>query len=243
MTGVSDSEAPVPTDLDLLRPQVSRAPELWGRDIGTLFPDRGRGPAPTALTPWPQASRTRQGLYDKDAVAAALACPPPPEAIDPRLLWCSQPGLTWAGVDHYLHHDTYARTGTTWADQGDAGNLRPVVYIRTAHDGRRGIILSGHHRSAAALLAGRPVLGIVVDGDATRGRQADARMVTERLFVGETSAFSHVAVGDPAEAVRLIEDGVRALVPDAEVAAAALVVQGVDPPTARWRVARALVDG
>lgn len=242
MARVCDSEALVPTDLDLLPPPMTRAPELWGRDIGILFPDRGVGPAPTTVTPWPQASKTRQGLFDRSAVAAALACPPPPAAIDPRLLWCSQPGLTWGGVDHYLRHDTYARTGTTWADQGEPGNLRPVVYVRHAHDGRRGIILSGHHRSAAALLAGRPVLGIVVDGETAGDRQAEARMVTERLFVGEGTGLPHVAVGDAAEAARLIGAGDRALVPTSEVAVAALVAQGVDRPTARWRVAQALVD-
>ncbi|QYG95205.1 hypothetical protein HC251_24100 [Iamia sp. SCSIO 61187] len=67
------------------------------------------------------------------------------------------------------------------------------------------------------------MLGIVVDGHATRGRQAAARMVTERLFVGDATAFPHVAVSDPSEAVQLIEGAVRALVPDAEVAVAALV--------------------
>lgn len=243
MARVCDSEAPVPTDLGLLPPPTSRARELWGRGIGALFPDRGDGPAPTTVTPWPQASKTRQGLFDRAAVGAALASPPAPSAIDPRLLWCSQPGLTWGGVDHYLRHDTYARTGTTWADPDDPGNLRPVVYVRVAHDGRRGIILSGHHRSAAALLAGRPVLGIVVDGEPPEERRPEARMVTERLLVGEGSAFPHGAAADATEAARLISGGHRALVPTPEVAVAVLVAQGVERPTARWRVARAVGDG
>lgn len=73
--------------------------------------------------------------------------------------------------------------------------------MRHAHDGRRGIILSGHHRSAAALLAGRPVLGIVVDGETAGDRQAEARMVIERLFVGERTGLPQLRIAtrpDPA---------------------------------------------
>ena len=86
-----------------------------------------------------------------------------PEHVDPRYLHSTQTAITRAGVKHYVENPTYHDTGETYADQDKAGNRLPVIHeSRTAQGGLHRQILSGHHRAAAAVLSGKPLLAIVV---------------------------------------------------------------------------------
>lgn len=141
---------------------MSRADEFHGaKDLSRMFPE-GK---PVTIAPWPMAGRRKSVKdYDKGAVERAVADPSHPvEDLDPRTLKSSQTGITRAGVEHYLGED-YSRTGRTYADQQQPGNRIPVVYRRKDGDRVEPIILSGHHRAAAALLAGRQFRAKVVDG-------------------------------------------------------------------------------
>jgi len=85
--------------------------------------------------------------------------------IDPRVLTASQPAAIRAGVDYYLNRRTYEDTGWTYADQHNPGNRIPIIYSRTDdHHRTVDIILSGHHRSMAALIAGRPLFARRITG-------------------------------------------------------------------------------
>lgn len=152
--------------LDLPPPATSRAPELWGRnDLGLVFPDRGYGPSPSALTPWPPAAKRRpHGQFDPAPVRAALLDPPPTTLVDPRSLHSTQPGLQYPAADYYLNDEAYNETGRTFADGAQAGNRVPVVYRRPGPFGEQLLLLSGHHRGLAALLKGQPLEAVVVEG-------------------------------------------------------------------------------
>lgn len=119
-----------------------------GKGLDALF----RHDAITTTTPWPSAPRMKgKPAYDTELVKRELAKPPVLESVDPRLLHSTQPGIAREHVAYYLT-DEYKRTGRTSADQGNAANAFPVVYQRA--DGRM-VILTGHHRAAAALVSGR----------------------------------------------------------------------------------------
>lgn len=134
--------------------------------IEAMFPE-GRL---TAGVPWPAASRSKLHQdYDKSLVHAELSRPVSgPEGlkeIDPQTLHATQPKVTRGGVSHYLEGD-YEKSGQTFADRGNVGNQFPFVYTRThSVTGHvQNIILSGHHRAAAALLRGKPLLARHVFG-------------------------------------------------------------------------------
>jgi hypothetical protein len=143
----------------------SRLERAWGsHDPGTLF-----GDAPSTSAPWPRAGRLKSRQdYDKDLVREVISDPEHHHMaeIDPRELHATQPSITRAGVAHYLGGD-YERTGETFADKHNPGNRRPVVYRR--EDGQN-LLLSGHHRATAALLQGRPLRALVIDGPWGPGR-------------------------------------------------------------------------
>lgn len=128
--------------------EFAKASNLHGtHDIGALFPDT----APLTSAPWPSARRLKsRGDYDKGLVKDVLSAPPVVEDVDPRYLHRTQPSITRAGVQHYMDPANQA-TGKLFADQASAGNRIPVVYSRDGED----LLLSGHHRAAAALLQGR----------------------------------------------------------------------------------------
>lgn len=113
----------------------------------------------TGLTPWPRAPRTKgRPLFDQSLVDEALRKPPVLEKVDPRILFATQPGLVRTHVKYYMG-DEYKRTGKTAADQESKANAFPMVYVKA--NGQH-ILLTGHHRSAAALLQGEDVDAIVV---------------------------------------------------------------------------------
>jgi hypothetical protein len=117
------------------------------------------GGSPMGTTPWPRAPRLKgEKLYDQARVNEALRKPPVLEKVDPRTLFAIQPGLVREHVEYYMG-DTYSRTGRTAADQSDAANDFPLIYVnkREQH-----IILTGHHRAAAALIKGEDLDARVV---------------------------------------------------------------------------------
>jgi hypothetical protein len=137
---------------------------LWGAGLEAAFPE-GR---PTSMVPWQQAagSKSREG-YDKELVRKTLSTPPERlDDIDPRNLRATQPRVTRAGVEYYMG-DRYQKTGETFADKGNAGNQWPVVYRRPTMadpEQQEDVLLSGHHRAAAALLQGNQFQGRRIEG-------------------------------------------------------------------------------
>jgi hypothetical protein len=134
-------------------------------DINAMFPEG----TPKAGVPWQQMSRRKDRQdYDKDLVHHALGQQfhqHDLQPVDPRTLRASQPSLTRGGVEHYMG-DAYKRTGLPFADQQNPGNRNPVVYNREGMEGNepQSILLSGHHRAAAALLKGEPLEARVLHG-------------------------------------------------------------------------------
>ena len=144
------------TGSEFQRSQFERVHRAYGaKNVEELF-----GDSPTTPTPWPRAARQkRRGDFDQGTVDAALREPVLSD-VDPRNLHSTQPGLTRQGVDYYLG-DEYQETGTTFADQDQAGNRYPVVYDR--EDGQS-LLLGGHHRGAAALLRGEQLRAVRTEG-------------------------------------------------------------------------------
>jgi len=117
------------------------------------------GAGQTAPTPWPRFPKLKgQRPYDPALVAAKLREPPVLEKVDPRPLYSTQPGLVRSHVDYYTGSE-YHTTGRTAADQTVRENRFPIVYVR--RDGRS-LLLTGHHRAAAALVQGKDLDAIVV---------------------------------------------------------------------------------
>jgi hypothetical protein len=127
-----------------------------------------RAGVPRVEVPWPRAGRRRDLRdYDQAVVDGVLYGPAGSELVevDPANLSATQPWLIRPAFDWYLG-DTYRRTGVTYADPYNLGNRFPFVYRRAEAGGRppTSMILTGHHRSAAAWATGRPLLARVVDG-------------------------------------------------------------------------------
>lgn len=132
------------------RDQFRKVHEAFGTNEPERFFGSSSAPAPA---PWPRAGRRKaQRDYDPDVLRQALEGPQDLTDVDPRNLHSTQPNITRGGVDYYMG-DEYEKTGTTFADQGNAGNRFPVVYEREGVN----VLLSGHHRATAALLQGRPL--------------------------------------------------------------------------------------
>lgn len=134
--------------------------------INRMFPE---GALSTSV-PWPQAGRTkaRPRVDFTRAIPKELGQHPdvPLTELDPRSLHASQPGLGRAAVTHYMGNDYY-ETGRTFADPEQAGNRVPVVYRRPstrAPGTSEDVIMSGHHRAAAALLRGEQFKARIVEG-------------------------------------------------------------------------------
>ncbi len=139
---------------------VTRAHRAFGKGLNALFPDDGDGPAPSVTTPWPSASESKdRKTFDEDLVARSITHPHefPTEELDPRELRARQPKLLRQHVKSYMD-------GTRDQDAQDSrlGNDVPRVYHRTDDDQK--IILSGHHRAAAALLKGEPFHAKIIRG-------------------------------------------------------------------------------
>jgi len=87
-----------------------------------------------------------------DAVLKALADPDRPRRlIDSRELSATQHGVTWSGVNYYLHESRYDRTGWTFADQNKRINREVVVWSSPQHGP---VLLFGWDQEKAADLSG-----------------------------------------------------------------------------------------
>ncbi len=84
--------------------------------------------------------------------------------VDPRSLHGVQPGVGVRGVEYYLT-DQYSKTGQTYEALGGTAptvaNRYPTVMQR--EDGLN-VVLSGHHRAAAALAQSKPLLARTFSG-------------------------------------------------------------------------------
>jgi hypothetical protein len=126
----------------------------WGKGTEGVF---GHSQT-TTTTPWPRAPRSKnQKPIDRELIRRALEHPRI-QSVDPRLLHATQPNLVRTHMDYYMG-DNYRRTGRTSADHSSPTNAFPIVYVDKAG---RHIILSGHHRAAAALAKGEPLPAVIV---------------------------------------------------------------------------------
>jgi GNAT superfamily N-acetyltransferase len=151
-----EPDIPIPADVE----------RLFGAPLDVLFPETG---GPTRTAPFPRAGRHKRFQdYDHDLVQSVLADPAEKarlsQMVDPRRLSSTQPSIVRGALDYYLT-DEYARTGKTFEAGDNIGNEFPVVYVRDNGNGTKvAMILSGHHRASAALLQGRPLRAIVIEG-------------------------------------------------------------------------------
>jgi hypothetical protein len=137
--------------------------QFYGKGSEALFPE---GSFDVRPAPWPSASKERHRKdWDSDAVRSLLREPPELSEVDPRELHASQRSITRQGLNYYMADD-YRKTGETYADKGREANRFPVVYKR--EPGKTGrpenVILTGHHRAAAALAKGEPLRARIVEG-------------------------------------------------------------------------------
>ena len=192
---------------------------LWGADdLDALF-----GAHSLVVAPWTRAGQNRkQQRFDRDALTALLAAPATLRDVDPRTLFANQP---WIVREHVAYYRTgeWERTGRTSADQWVELNRYPVIV--DDHRGRS-VILAGHHRSAAALLAGRPLR--------VRVAAVDSRSQITPLL-GFDPEVAHAAPGAVAAAV---EAGVPQSVGTLDDAQAVLECLGLTPSEIRWRFSR-----
>lgn len=138
-----------------LKPRYRNVP--GSNDINALF-----GDAPKTPIPWDRAGRRKDREdFDQPRVNAVLMHPDRHEivSVDPRELHATQPEITRGGVQYYSG-DEYRKTGRTFADHEQAANRVPIVYNREGKD----ILLSGHHRAAAALLSGDQFRAFHIEG-------------------------------------------------------------------------------
>lgn len=120
-------------------------------DLDTVF-----NGAVTTGTPWPRVSTSKSQKmgYPVHRIADALRTGDfDVREIETRGLKSTQPSITRDGVSHYL------TSSDLYADQTSAVNSMPTIYARS--DGQR-VIVSGHHRAAAAYVAGRKLLARVI---------------------------------------------------------------------------------
>jgi hypothetical protein len=113
------------------------------------------GPHSQVVAPWPRAPRRKgQPAFDVTAVPALLDAPVDLVEVDPRELWANQTWVVRGHADYYLT-GRWERSGETSADRHIELNRFPVV---VPDHRQRLVIISGHHRAAAALIEGRPLL-------------------------------------------------------------------------------------
>ena len=136
------------------------ADQFYGKGLNSLFPEGG---SEVTTIPFPAAGRRKdRDAYDKDLVHKTLANPVSTEQFDPRTLHATQPGVTRGGVAHYMDPSNQG----LYANAHEAGNQHPVIYSRKdcVDCPETHMLLSGHHRATAALLQGRQLTGVRVQG-------------------------------------------------------------------------------
>lgn len=137
---------------------ITQAKDEWRQEFGQQ--------TPTGMVHPNSVKRLRSGTqvpYDRDFIKNQSG-PTTVGELDPRLLHGIQPGVHTQGVEYYLG-DQYRRSGQTFEQtKGLApteSNRLPTVYRR--EDGMN-VLLSGHHRAAAALSQDRGLLARIMEG-------------------------------------------------------------------------------
>jgi hypothetical protein len=114
--------------------------------------------APKIIVPWPSAGRRKsEPRVPVASIEHILTGPPRLYEVDPRILFASQPWVLRTHAAYYLTRE-WELTGRTSADMHSAANRFPTFAERRGQL----LIVTGHHRSLAALIEGRPVLARVV---------------------------------------------------------------------------------
>jgi hypothetical protein len=113
--------------------------------------------APRIIVPWPSAGRRKSEPRVPVAIENILTGPPRLHEVDPRTLFASQPWVLRSHAAYYLTGE-WELTGRTSADMHSSANRYPTFAERRGQL----VIVTGHHRSLAALIEGRPVLARVV---------------------------------------------------------------------------------
>ena len=156
--------------------------------------------APKTVAPWPRAGKRKGEHYLSEAAASRLlSASPRLREFDPASLHATQPWVLASHTRYYLTGE-WELTGRTSADMDQRLNRYPLILDRNG----KLIILTGHHRSLAALIEGRAVLARLVDDD-----DAGAIAVTPHLWVDRSrgSATSIEVSTAHMRAGRLVEVG------------------------------------
>ena len=164
---------------------------LWGcGDLDACF-----NRAPKVIVPWPSAGRRKNERRIPEAeVQQLIAGPARLYDVDPRTLFATQPWVLRTHAAYYLTGE-WEITGRTSADMHSWANRYPTFVERRGQL----LIATGHHRSLAAIIQGRPVLARVVAADAQpvavtphlaisdHGEQLDddIEAVADRLMAGQ----------------------------------------------------------
>ena len=117
--------------------------------------------APRIVVPWPYPGGLKSvDRIDQNQVRQVLASPAVLTEVDPTTLNANQ---TWILAEHVASSltDQWQGTGRTSANQWEVMNRFPLVL--PDYRGRPTIV-AGHHRAAAAMLLGRPLLARVAPG-------------------------------------------------------------------------------
>lgn len=181
--------------------EFDEARRHWGiGSVEVLFGMHDR-----VVTPWPTLPSLKGGprIPSADHVFRSA---PALTRIDPRVLWCTQPWILRHHVQYYLTGE-WERTGRTSADQDKIPNRYPLV---VADDRGRLAILTGHHRSAVALLEGRDVLVRMVHNEGL-----PLAVLPNLGIMGPSEGNATV---DAESAVELVQRGAMAIVGSAAIA-------------------------
>jgi len=163
---------------------VERMRHIWGcGDVDAFFKASQQ-----VVVPWPSAGRRKnEQRIDLAQVGHLIDGPARLHEVDPRVLFASQPWVLRGHAAYYVSGE-WEITGRTSADMHSFANRYPTFVERRGQL----IIATGHHRSLAAIIEGRPVLARVV----AEGAQP-------------VSITPHLAISDPGE--QLVDD-IEALV-------------------------------
>jgi len=172
----------------------------WGcGDLDLCF----KGAAKT-IVPWPSAGRRKEEPRTPVAtVQHLLTAPPRLHEVDPRTLYASQPWVLRTHTGYYLTGE-WELTGRTSADMHSSANRYPTFAERSGQL----VIITGHHRSLAALIRGQPVLARIVAvepqpasitphlalADVVERSGQDVDLLTERILAGQRITVASVPV-------------------------------------------------
>lgn len=151
--------------------------------------------------PWPSAGRRKNERRIPEAEAERLiARPARLHEVDPRVLFATQPWVVQEHAAYYLSGE-WEITGRTSADMHSWANRYPTFVERRGQL----VIATGHHRSLAAIIQGRPVLARVIAAetqpvsvtphlaisDDDDHPAADVEVLAEHLLAGQRITVAH----------------------------------------------------